>query len=264
MLALALVALAGAAALAQQPPCLPGCDPMNPDPTFCCPTLVDAPCDEYRICQEDNRTAVAQCVSDFCLGRGPLGGCTPQLRCSRDCAARTRNCAKDLRSSLQDAGGCAIGQGTARRVCNGCGFPQPPPVCSELDVETSGSRCQRQCIVHQPWIRECYAKCGDRCAGDRCALAVCRQGCRDSICTILQNTCVPNGDRPRNGAQRALWREYGKCCANSDCSEDGSDTIVCESTSTTSTSSSTSSTRQTTSTTTISRTTTTSTIGTGQ
>jgi len=248
-LAFALLTLAGAPAAVQGQPCFPGCDPMNPTGDCCPVAVVDAPCDAFFACQETNRTGVGACVERFCMGRGALGQCARALECSRQCTANnTINCSKDLRSSLQTEGACSIGRGTARRTCNGC-FPeqQQPLVCSEQFADTSGSTCQKQCIRAQPWIKECYAKCDDRCAKDRCAIAVCRRVCRNSICEILQNTCDLEGAVPGNAIQKKLQEAYIRCCDKSgECDVDSGDDITCESTSTTSTSTSSSSTRQTT------------------
>jgi hypothetical protein len=260
LLALALLTLVAGPAAAPGQTCLPGCDPMNPDPLVCCPAdVVGAPCDTFRAQQEDNRAAVTACVAESCLGRGLLAECTRALRCSRNCAKLATNYSRELRSNMQAAGGCVIGRGAARRACTRCEPEALPPVCSELAVDTTGSRCQQRCISSQPWIQECYRKCDDRCVKDRCAIAVCRQSCRDSICSILQNTCSPGGDRPRNTVQRDLRNAYDSCCGDAGCLADSSGDIVCESTTSTTSSTSSSSTRQTT-TSTLRGTTTTTTL----
>jgi len=248
-----LLVVAVAPTAAKQPSCFPDCDPMNPVEQDCCPAdLLDVPCRDFLTCQEENRATVEECVNRACHVPRRYAECEKALECSRQCATLTTNCSKTLRTSLQDAGACAIGRGAARRACNRC-FPEEadePRVCSELAAATTppSSRCQKNCIRHQPWIKECYAKCDDRCADDPCAVALCQRSCRDSICELLQNTCSPDGDIPTGGIQRDLRLQYTKCCGESGCDDDSAENITCESTSTTSTSSSSSSSLQTTTT----------------
>ena len=245
-----LAVLSPEPASAQRAPCLPFCDPMNPDDADCCPDCVDSACQEFRECQIDNRTVVEDCV-DGCLG-GVLqpGNCNFALNCSRRCAQLNLDCAGPLQESLEiGCGDCRIGRGAARRACNRC-LEKDPPVCKDLLSDGTGSKCQKQCIRRVPWIAECYQRCEERCAKDRCAIGICRRGCRDSICNNLVSKCVDGGDI-----------EYQRCCRTEDCSADSLDTLTCESTSTTSTSSTTSSTSATTTTTTGTVRTTTTRIG---
>jgi len=220
-------------------PCFPECDPMNPA-TCCTDDCLNAPCDAFRDCQVANRDAVTECVENDCLGRGLPGNCTSLLECSRNCQTLATNCTKALQSSLEsDCGDCRIGRGSARRACNRC-KEKAPPACQIFEADTTGSRCQKECIRRQQWIGECYGKCDDRCAGDRCAFALCRGVCRDSICAQLRTQCV--------GPTTAGDLQYRKCCRTEDCSKDALQTILCETTTSTTSSTSTSRTIQTTTT----------------
>jgi len=234
---------------AQRAPCLPFCDPMKPNDVDCCPTCVTSACQEFRDCQLDNRTAVEDCVDDCLDGTVQPGNCNFALNCSRRCTQLNLNCARPLQESLEiGCGDCRIGRGAARRACNRC-LEKDPPVCDDLLSDGTGSKCQKQCIRRVPWIAECYRKCDDRCANDRCALAVCRRGCRNSICNNLVGKCVDGDDV-----------EYQRCCRANDCSEDSLETLACASTTSTTSSTSSSSTAQTTSTTTRTTSSTTSTL----
>jgi hypothetical protein len=246
VLALGLWLFAPGSAAAQGVPCLT-CDPTGD----CCPTdgFLDAPCTEFFACQDANHAAIEDCVSSQCKVPARYAICSAALSCSRRCAARDgTNCSVNLRTALQTAGSCSIGRGTARRACNRCIDGGGSRVCSDLMKDTSGSSCQRDCIRQQPWIQECYAKCDDRCADDRCAIALCRRSCRDSICQILQNTCSLEGPAQSSlhPVQQQLRRQYKRCCDAGGCEEDDESTVACESTTTTSTSSTTSSSSSTT------------------
>jgi hypothetical protein len=239
-------------ASAQRPPCIPSCDPMNPDDADCCPACVDSACQEFRDCQVDNRTAVEGCIDDCLGGVIQPGNCNFALNCSRRCAQLNIDCAKGLQENLEiDCGDCRIGRGGARRACNRC-VDKEPPACQALLSDGTGSKCQKQCIRRTPWIGECYQRCADRCAKDRCAIGICRRGCRDSVCNNLANRCVDGSDI-----------EYQRCCRTEDCSGDSIDTLVCESTTSTTSSTSSSSTAQPTTTTSNTVRTTTTRIGGG-
>ena len=249
-LACSLFFLPSGPVVAQKAPCLPFCDPMNLDVTSCCETpCLIAECDAFTECQKARRFAVNECVANECVGRGALGGCSAALNCSRSCNLRAGNCSDALRSGLQSTcGDCRIGRGAARRDCNRCRTgSKEPPVCRGVPelTDTTGSGCPERCSRLQPWIIECYGKCDDRCAGDRCAVAVCRRTCRDSICQVLRNTCVPEGASFRNVEQRGLHDDYLQCCGESRCAEDSEDDVICETTTSTTSSTSTTSTAKT-------------------
>jgi hypothetical protein len=237
-------------ASAQRAPCLPFCDPMNPDDADCCPDCVDSACQEFRECQVDYRTGVEGCINESLDGTIQPGNCNFGLNRSRFCTtANNRRCADSLQENLEiGCGDCRIGRGAGRRACNRC-LPKDPPVCNDLLSDGTGSKCQKQCIRRVPWIGECYRKCASRCANDRCATALCQRGCRNSICNNLVGKCVDGTDP-----------EYLNCCLTNDCSGDGLDTLSCESTTSTTSSTSSSSTAQTTSTTTRTTSSTTSTL----
>ena len=241
-LMLSLWFLAPRWAVAQGVPCL---DCKNPGQ--CCPTdgFLDGPCASFFACQEESRAAIEECVDSRCKIPARYAICSGALTCSRKCTKEFGdNCSVNLRTSLQNAGACSIGRGTARRACNDCTDGAASRVCANLMKDTSGSTCQRDCIRGQPWIQECYRKCGARCANDRCAIALCLRSCRDSICEILQNTCSLEGTAQSslNSVQRQLRQQYKRCCdAAGGCEEDDESTVACESTTTTSTSSSTTS-----------------------
>jgi hypothetical protein len=245
-----LALLAPPLASAQRAPCLPFCDPMNPDPTDCCPECVTGACQEYRECQLDNRTRMEECIDGSLDGTVQPGNCNFALNRSRFCAiASNVNCAASLQESLEiGCGDCRIGRGAGRRACNRC-LPKDPPVCNDLLADGSGSKCQKQCIRRVPWIGECYRRCDQRCAKDRCATAICRRGCRNSICNQLVNKCLDGSDP-----------QYLNCCLTNDCSADGVDTLSCQSTTSTTSSTTSSTSVQTTSTTTRTTSSTTSTV----
>jgi hypothetical protein len=248
-LLLGLAVVAERPASAQRVPCLPGCDPTNPDAADCCPACVEGPCQEFRECQLDNRTVVEDCVDDCLGGVVQPGNCNFALNCSRRCAQLNLNCVKPLQETLEiGCGDCRIGRGAARRACNRC-IEKDPPVCNDLLSDGTGSSCQKQCIQRTPWIGECYRRCEDRCANDRCAIAICRRGCRDSVCNNLVKRCVDGSDI-----------EYQRCCRTKDCSGDSMGTLTCESTTSTTSSTSSSSSVQSTSTTTRTTSSTTSTL----
>ena len=239
-LVLAVWLAAPRSAAAQGIPCLT-CDPMNPVAGDCCPDFIESPCTDFFACQDANHTAIEDCVANECKVPARYAICSASLSCSRRCASRDgTNCSVQLRSDIQTAGACSIGRGTARRACNQCFGGSGSRVCSGLLKDTSGSTCQRDCIRGQPWIQECYRKCDARCANDRCATALCRASCRDSICLILQNTCSLEGPAQSNlnSVQRELRQQYKRCCDAGGCEEDDESTVICESTTTTSTSTS--------------------------
>ena len=53
--------------------------------------------------------------------------------------------------------------------------------------------CQRRCV--EEIVGSCYEDCNDRCEGDRLALALCREGCRNAQCGLLRRACTENDSR---------------------------------------------------------------------
>jgi len=230
-LVLGLAALAPYAS-AQRPKCDLSCG----DPNNLTDDCVSGPCQEFRDCQLEYREIRQTCIEDECLG-GVIqpGNCDFALNCSLRCLPN-ENCAPLLQDDLESAcGDCRVGRGTARRACNRCVEQETPPACQSLLSDGTGSKCQQQCIHGTPWIAECYKRCEDRCTKDRCVIAICRRGCRDSVCNNLVARCVGTGTEQKKSG-------YQGCCLSSDgeCSKDSVESLTCKSTSTSSTSTTTS------------------------
>lgn len=226
--------------------CFPNCNPATPESTKACcgePCLSDAE-SAFEDCMCQALAKYQECTASNCV---PIGGhCELTRDCLNDCRATRadgqRACIARVRGIIRTplgGGGCAqsvscrLGAAAARRITKVCfqdgekfdfsicpTFPEEVTDCSETDEECNDTEdprnCQRRCA--RSILQDCYRECRERCEGDRPALAICRQGCRNTNCGNLKRQCTC-AEVDENGfcVGRAVSGTYAACCATDAC-----------------------------------------------
>ena len=218
-----------------RPPCLPGCDLKDASSlSDCCEACLEGPCDRLELCLDHLRDDFQDCVADCPTF---AGRCTITRECVQRCRARSTSgrssCVVELKRGIQRGCSegrlaCRIGRRGAGRVCRACGAATTTTATTLMGLEAVGKEedpfgCQRRCV--EEIAGSCYEDCNDRCEGDQLALALCREGCRNAQCRLLQRACTEND---RRAASR-----YRLCCISHDGCLDTVDCVIITTTTTT-------------------------------
>lgn len=208
---------------------------------------------DFQTCYTDGCANVDDCFSgvdddfDTCKSNIPAvaGKCTLSSDRLHDCEAqrgtRRLQCVDSLRRKIQQDcraanTPCRMSRRVARLACD-IGPLRTAAVVPEQAGDDPGN-CQMKCI--RSVAADCYAKCTDACNdNDPAALPFCQLGCRNALCTELENRCTSDG---------VDAADYHTCC---DVFGSCADAVDCTVTTTSSTSTTTTSTSTSTTTTTL-------------
>jgi len=184
---------------------------------------------DFQTCYTDGCANIDDCFSaadddfDTCKGNIPANAGKCKLASDRlhDCQARHAalrlQCIGSLRRKIQQdcrAAGtpCRMSSRRARIAC-GIGGLRTAAVVPEQTGDDSGG-CQRECI--RSVASSCYADCTEACNdNDPAALPFCQLGCRNALCTELENRCTMDGSDAAD--YLTCCTVFGSCADEVDC-----------------------------------------------
>ena len=122
-------------------------------------------------CRDELTLDRAECISSFTSGIRKRDG-------GRQCLAAARQARRQFRRCLHGAGA------PTRKETSGTDAAEVAGARPSLSLTDS---CQGGCVLGI--VGSCYDDCRDQCEGDRQALGICRQACKDAQCGELHTVC---------------------------------------------------------------------------